>query len=82
MLVSLSFSEVSIEAVDPRWSNGFGLGLGFHPSLSNSLEADLGGFYEDRDAGKEGMRVHSSLLLLRISTVYGILLWLNCVSNI
>jgi len=40
------FFEVCIEQKDPMWSDGFGIGLGVHPSLSSNLEADLGGFYE------------------------------------
>lgn len=40
------FFEVRIEQVDSTWSDGFGIGVGVHPSLSCSLEPDLGGFYE------------------------------------
>jgi len=40
------FFEVCIEQVDTKWSDGFGIGIGVHPSLSSTLEADIGGFYE------------------------------------
>eukprot|EP00435_Cladocopium_sp_Y103_P071267 s113_g37.t1 len=40
------FFEVRIDQVDSTWSDGFGIGVGVHPSLSCSLEPDLGGFYE------------------------------------
>lgn len=40
------FFEVYIEAVDSRWTDGFGIGVGLHPSRKNCLVADLGGFYE------------------------------------
>jgi len=40
------FFEVCIDAVDHRWTDGFGIGIGFHPSRHNSLVTDYGGFFE------------------------------------
>ncbi|CAK9045678.1 unnamed protein product [Durusdinium trenchii] len=50
------FFEVCIEQVDTKWSDGFGIGIGVHPSLSSTLEADIGGFYEA--AGSRRQRLH------------------------
>ncbi|CAE7905962.1 unnamed protein product, partial [Symbiodinium microadriaticum] len=41
-----ALQRVYIEAVDSRWTDGFGIGVGLHPSRKNCLVADLGGFYE------------------------------------